>query len=427
RRASGVFESLWGNYRDDDDDDDDEPDASEGVGGDDDGGAGSSARLYDDAGSTTSDGSLRGFFGRSGFFKAGSGGGGGATWRGADPPRRHYGGRGGSCWRRVRSRAGRTFVCVATCVAVAATVGALVVMVPLWLGGNEREESGELGGLAYGGGGEGGMELTGEAAGGAGGEDGGHRPPPGTDEEKGIEGPAPSSEGQSASSSSSSSTTTAGPKPPPYDLQLLCRPSAILSPEGYRKCLGACAPSRCCLVPEGSPYEVWKEEASPTTTTTTSGGGAGMMQAISGTSAEEVKIGTLISSCFQASPDTCVKYYKQCSVLGTDTLLPRKPLTNHDVQSMNDRQKLELAEWVNHSCARIQKGDTAECRSLCDERECCFVDLPDRRRRRSRSSTPPLRPPTAAASSGPSRTTPSWPTASWSWRSSRTSTTTGWG
>ena len=45
--------------------------------------------------------------------------------------------------------------------------------------------------------------------------------------------------------------------PPPYNLQLLCSHASISQPGGYEKCVAACLPSRCCLVPADDPYEVW--------------------------------------------------------------------------------------------------------------------------------------------------------------------------
>lgn len=93
-----------------------------------------------------------------------------------------------------------------------------------------------------------------------------------------------------------------------------------------------------------------------------------------------LSIGTMIPSCFHEHRDLCVQYYNQCSILGTPTLLPRKPPSTEDVKSMSESEKLELAEWINHGCTKLRSGDStgslgeSECELLCHEKECCFAN-----------------------------------------------------
>jgi hypothetical protein len=235
-------------------------------------------------------------------------------------------------------------LCVVFSIAMAVMVGALVAMVPLWMRMDERMASAELGGLAY----------DGDLSGG-------------------------SDPGSSPASLSSSIFSTSPPasylKPPPYNLSVLCGQSSLDQPGGFDKCLMACLPSQCCLVPTDEPYEVW-------TRRTTS-------LVISVRAEQQLTIGTIIQPCFQFHSDQCVQYNNQCSILGTAVLLPRRPPSKDEVAVMTDADKFQLAERINHSCGKLRHTTSGvnECQALCQEMESCFHT----RRRRQRHLFEPAR------------------------------------
>ena len=251
-----------------------------------------------------------------------------------------------------------TAICVVFSMAMSVIVGALVVLVPLWMTMDERVASAELGGLAYDG-----------VASGGGGDGGGAGGNPGS-----------SSSSSSSSSTASASVSSPTLKPPPYDLSVICGQPSLNQPGGYDKCVAACLPSQCCLVPKGEPYEVWAPPPSGVN------GARTTSFANSVTAGQQPAIGTIIQSCFDQHPDQCVQYNNQCSILGASVLLPRSPPSADEVAVMTDAEKLRLAEQVNHSCGKLHHttitGSSAEseCRALCRGMDFCF----DARRRRRR-------------------------------------------
>ena len=309
---------------------------------------------------------------------------------------RYYGGGGNCCGALsnfVKSHGKLTALCVLISIGLAATIGALVVMVPLWMDSEERGESGELGGLAYGGG-----EVGDGTGGGVMMDNSQPTIPVETGGDTLLVDNSPANEDVGAPSTTTSSESGRLPtsnsgistspnynggsnsnkfKPPPYNLSMLCSKTAVGKSGGYEKCAGACLPSQCCLVSENKPYEVW-------TVHKTSGYVA-------------TAIGTVIHSCFKEHADQCVQYYNQCSSLGTTVLLPRKPPTRMEVDVMNNSEKLELAEWINHSCSKVGKktrnlattvgGGESECQMLCHAKECCFVDDDEQSQSTSSSSS----------------------------------------
>jgi len=159
---------------------------------------------------------------------------------------------------------------------------------------------------------------------------------------------------------------------PPYNLQDLCSKESRYAPGGHDNCVSACLPSRCCLVPEGELHELWKPDV----------GGSGSISSASLRTAESEETET-VSSCYSQNRDTCNAYHKQCSVLGVHALLPRKPPSTEEVTLMGEGEKLDLAEWILHSCSDLRRTRStslvtedvsSECQMLCQEKECCFAE-----------------------------------------------------
>ena len=159
----------------------------------------------------------------------------------------------------------------------------------------------------------------------------------------------------------SSTTASIGElKPPQSDLQLLCSSNSLAGKWGeYRKCLSACLPSRCCLVPEDKSYLV----------RTAPGGGAGV-----GAAHKTVTpAGTVVHLCSHAG--ACLRY-KDCSALGTPVLLLRKEEpSNEDPSDISDGERLELAERIHRSCPSSSRGDDnrGKCGLLYREKACYFA------------------------------------------------------
>ena len=311
-----------------------------------------------------------------------------------------------------------TLLCLIISVAMAVSIGTLIVMIPLWINEDKRDVSGEVGGLVYAGDGEvtdksvtevmkddkgslnvsdgsgsnavdeqkleddgetGDWELGAEAQDLSSTNNSNHGGGWTNEEKVPV---LPSLDiGISSSSSSSSSSSTRPPtktffKPPPYELQDVCSSSSIADPDRYGECVDACLPSRCCLVPETKPYEVWTIPSSWNSSSDT----PSVIMNTEDTNEDKVTIGTIIPSCFLQHADLCVTYNHQCSILDTSVLLPRKPPTDEEVSKMNNSEKLKLAEWVNHSCGKLHKtrrsSEESECHLLCQEKACCFVDDP---------------------------------------------------
>mmetsp|Transcript_20193 Transcript_20193/g.30450 ORF Transcript_20193/g.30450 Transcript_20193/m.30450 type:complete len:576 (+) Transcript_20193:155-1882(+) len=232
---------------------------------------------------------------------------------------------------RVKSHGKMVLLCIAISVILIAVMGVLIAMVPMWLQSEERGESAELGGLAYGEGDGVMMDSSGVM----------------TDSSDG---------GLVDSEEEVPATSKLVLTPPPYNLDYLCKQESLLEEGGYDKCVSACFPSRCCLVDESQTYEVWTLH-------------------IGANDIEE--IGKTISSCFKDREDTCIRYNQACSVLGKDSLLPIKPPSSKEVLAMNNVEKLHLAETIIRACSPRVEGSNeglAECQALCETKACCFVE-----------------------------------------------------
>jgi len=233
---------------------------------------------------------------------------------------------------RVKSHGNMVLLCIAISVILITVMGVLIAMVPMWLQSEERGESAELGGLAYG---EGDGVMM--------------------DSSSGVM--TDSSDGGLVDSEEEvPATSKLVLTPPPYNLDYLCKQESLLEEGGYEKCVSACFPSRCCLVDESETYEVWTLH-------------------IGANDSEE--IGKTISPCFKDREDTCIRYNQACSVLGKDSLLPIKPPSSKEVLAMNNVEKLHLAETIIRACSPRVEGSNeglAECQALCETKACCFVE-----------------------------------------------------
>jgi len=242
------------------------------------------------------------------------------------------------CVHRVKSHGKMIFLCIALTVFLVVVIIVVVTMIPVWLQSEERGESGELGGLAYGDKGDGVMMDS--SSGGK------------TDSNDG--GLVVDSEGEETVPATASKLVLSSP---PYNLDSLCTQEALLEDGGYDKCVSACFPSRCCLIDESQTYEVWTLH-------------------IGANDVEE--IGESISSCFKDHEDACIRYNQACSVLGKDSLLPVKPPSSNEVLAMNNVEKLHLAEKIIQACSPAVEGGPsegrAECQALCETKACCFVE-----------------------------------------------------
>ena len=339
-----------------------------------------------------------------------------------------------------------TLLCLIISIAMAVSIGTLIVMIPLWINEDERDVSGELGGLVYAGDGEvtdmsvtdgmkdakgslimsdgsgnnadeqkledeaetGDWELGAEAQDLSSSSNNSNHGGGWTNEEKVPVLPSLDIGISSSSSLSSSSSSIRPPtktffKPPPYELQDVCSSSSIADPDRYGECVAACLPSRCCLVPETEPYEVWTLPPSWNAKSISSDSPSVIMNT-EDTIEDKVTIGTIIPSCFLQNTDLCVTYNHECSILDTSVLLPRKPPTNEEVSKMNNSEKLKLAEWINHSCGKLHmtrsSSEESECQLLCQEKECCFVDDPSSKE--SSTATPEDTNPTEDTGPNPS-------------------------
>eukprot|EP00577_Skeletonema_sp_RCC1716_P007501 CAMPEP_0113374720 /NCGR_PEP_ID=MMETSP0013_2-20120614/1732_1 /TAXON_ID=2843 ORGANISM="Skeletonema costatum, Strain 1716" /NCGR_SAMPLE_ID=MMETSP0013_2 /ASSEMBLY_ACC=CAM_ASM_000158 /LENGTH=598 /DNA_ID=CAMNT_0000256725 /DNA_START=100 /DNA_END=1897 /DNA_ORIENTATION=+ /assembly_acc=CAM_ASM_000158 len=233
---------------------------------------------------------------------------------------------------RVKSHGKMVLLCIAISVILIAVMSVLIAMVPMWLQSEERGESAELGGLAYGKG------------------DGVMMDSSGVMTDNSSDGGLVDSEEEVPATSKLVLT------PPPYNLDYLCKQESLLEEGGYDKCVSACFPSRCCLVDESQTYEVWTLH-------------------IGANDIEE--IGKSISSCYKDREDTCIRYNQACSVLGKDSLLPIKPPSSKEVLAMNNVEKLHLAETIIRACSPRVEGSNeglAECQALCETKACCFVE-----------------------------------------------------
>ncbi len=281
-----------------------------------------------------------------------------------------------SAWHKVKAHGKMIFLCIAVTVFLFVVIIVIVTMIPVWLQSEERGESGELGGLAYGDKGDGVMMdsssgvMTDSSDGGlVVDREGGEEAVPATassivvDSEGGEEAvPAPVSSivvdsegGEEAVPATASSKFVLSP--PPSNLDYLCAQEALLEDGGYDKCVSACFPSRCCLIEESKTYKVWTLY-------------------IGANDVEE--IGESISSCFNDHEDTCIRYNQACSVLGKDSLLPVKPPSTNEVLAMNNVEKLNLAEKIIQACSPAVEGGPsegrAECQAFCETKACCFVE-----------------------------------------------------
>ena len=156
-------------------------------------------------------------------------------------------------------------------------------------------------------------------------------------------------------------------KPPPYDLQSICSSSSLSKSDGYDMCIAACLPSRCCLISEE--YKVWTIPETWRLQLLYPG-----VETMGQVDKKEA-VGDIISSCLFEQPDLCREYKTQCSVLPLGVLLPLKPPSKDEVANMSSKKRLELAEYINHSCKKSSKaGGDNECQLLCQEKACCFAD-----------------------------------------------------
>jgi hypothetical protein len=231
-----------------------------------------------------------------------------------------------NCVYGIKSHGKMVLLCIAISVVLSAAIGVLIAMIPIWIQSEERVESAEVGGLAYG---EGDGVLMDSSSSG------------GSSEVSGV------SEGEASTASKLVLTS------PPYNLDHVCKQETLLEEGGYDNCVSACFPSRCCLVDESQIYEVWTLH-------------------IGANDIEE--IGKSISSCFNDYKDKCMRYNQSCSILGKQALLPVKPPSSKEVLAMNNVEKLQLAEMIIRACSpRVEEG-LAECQALCEPKSCCFVE-----------------------------------------------------
>lgn len=236
-----------------------------------------------------------------------------------------------TCREFVKNHKKATALCVFVSVGVAATIGVMLALLPVWMASDAEElvagSNNEMGnsGVVYG-----------------------------------------SGVGYSLESA-------------PHNLEQLCSKESRYKPGGHDKCISACLPSRCCLVPEGKPHELWIPRVDVGGGSSSSTASASLRNVESKEAETENEI---ITSCYSQNQNTCKDYHKGCSVLGAHTLLPRKPPTIEDVSVMEEKEKLDLAEWIIHSCSDLRStrlgfpslGTSSECEMLCQEKECCFAD-----------------------------------------------------
>ena len=300
------------------------------------------------------------------------------------------------CCNFVRLHAKLTFICLLVLVLIAASIGALVVVVPLWVDSGEDTDRGVSYGI------EDGKKDSGIVLDNSGGsiedeveQDETEREDTvgiimdsssvGEDEvevegEKEDAGDSPAQIESDATSLNNEEATDQKDLPvvensvwtrpvsnyffkaPPKTLDQICSTSSILEADGYTRCVHTCLSSRCCLVNEGDPYRVHTLHHSTLDDLD-----------------EDVEIGTIIPSCAVQYKGMCEIYNEHCSIIGD--LLPRRIPSPSEVMGMNGAEKLELAEWINHSCKGkdfyTTNGDGSECQLLCQEKACCFAKAKD--------------------------------------------------
>ena len=374
KRGSWVFESLWGSQdheeREDDETSVGESDFGVALGG-----------SSDDDDETKSMRLIRTISGRVGFSRSN------VSFRGDFGMHRQHSTYYDTGYKRkCRSFFGEhiklTALCLLVLVVMAITIGSfIVVLIPLWM---ESEERSELGGVAYSveentkvdtwadevvvnrsGGIDGKEQVDEEAVN----EDNG-------DVAAQSESEVPSTTTKEESQENEQEIPIVDRsqanffKPPPYDLQSICSSSSLSTSDGYDMCIAACLPSRCCLISEE--YKVWTIPKTWRLQLTYPG-----VETMGQVDKKEAVIGDTISSCLSDQPDLCREYKAQCSVIPLTVLLPRKPPNKDEVANMSSKERLELAESINHSCKRKSKAsgeNNDECHLLCQEKACCFAD-----------------------------------------------------
>lgn len=231
-----------------------------------------------------------------------------------------------TCFNRFRSHGRMLLSCIVALIVLSASIGVLVLIIPLWVRSEERGESGEVGGLSYG-------------------------------EGDGVLLDNSNIDGVVLPAAASSAVVL---EPPPYNLNIICKQQSLLEEGGYDRCVSACLPSRCCLLDESEQYEVW----------TTWHIGAN-------NASDDKEIGKFISSCFNENENICIRYNQGCSILGKHVLLPVKPPLDTAVMVMNNSQKLQLAETIIRACSSTSEGANGEglgeCQAFCEAKECCFL------------------------------------------------------
>ena len=361
KRGSWVFESLWGSQDHEEREDDETSIGESGFGV-------SLGGSSDEDDENKSMRLIRTISGRVGFSRSN------VSFRGNGMQRQHSTYYDTGYKRKCRSFLGEhklIALCLLVLVVMAITIGSFIV----GMESEERSESGELGGVAYsveentkvntwaGEGGDGKEQVDEETS----------------NEDNGDVGAAQTSEVPS--------TTTKGEpqkdepevpvvatsqanffKPPPYDLQNICSSSSLSKSDGYDMCIAACLPSRCCLISEE--YKVWSTPETWRLQLSYPG-----VDTMGQYEKEAPVVGDIIRSCLFEQPDLCREYKTQCSVLPLGVLLPLKQPSKDEVVNMNAKKKLELAEYINHSCKKNSKaGGDNKCQLLCQEKACCFAD-----------------------------------------------------
>ena len=370
KRGSWVFESLWGS-QDHEEREDDETSIGElnfGV---------SLGSSNDEDDENKSMRLIRTISGRVGFSMSN------VSFRGNGMQRQHSTYYDTGYKRKCRSFFGEHIKLIALCLLVLVVLAITIGLIPLWMESEERGESGELGGLAYSveentkvntwagevvvnrsGGGDGKDQVDEETS----------------NEDNGDVGAAQSSEVPSTTTNEElqkdepevpdlDANRADFFKPPPYDLQSICSSSSLSSSDGYDMCIAACLPSRCCLISEE--YKVWTIPETWRLQLLYPG-----VETMGQYEKEAPVIGNTISPCLFEQPGLCREYKTQCSVLPLGVLLPLKPPSKDEVANMSSKERLKLAEYINHSCKKSSKtieGDN-ECQLLCQEKACCFAD-----------------------------------------------------
>lgn len=291
KRGSGIFESVWGGG---------------GNGKTSDDGDSVSQSTEEDGGMSRSMKLMRTISGRVGFMRSNTSSLGNSEDSGSlhnHPPTRYYDGPCkntiNSTRRFVYTHAKFTCLCIILFLALIVAMGTLVVVMPLWMESEERDESGELGGLTYGG---------------------------------------------SNSDGSDGMVMDSSSKQVQKEEQQFVEPGDTGWTEDH-------------FEPGG--FSVDK-----------AGGGNEDKKDIIN------DVGSSLSST--ASPS------------GKYPLLPHHPPSAEELKNMGPGERLELAEWINHSCSRMRGGgfvisnlggggvEESECELLCREKECCFVDEEER-------------------------------------------------